>query len=534
MLLAVTFLACKKAEEPVRTQDTPRLPAVVFENPGDPSSSPQSQLFGLSPEAKGLIGEIQPLLTEAYNHHLAGDYAKSLPAFKRYYEKMIELWPRSQELVQYYFEGRPPESGSFEPLPTRRVVELTLEDMRGAVSRPTPTASNAMIAETCGLLRRHFINFAPEPAISEIERRLSVAQRPQRKIGELVEVIRRDAMERSGSAFSSERYEVDNSDLIAAVTSSTDTSWGAYLAFAAGQRHMKVVGSTHGLPDSAQQAVAAFSIVISSFSGAMMPIEDPLSGAPKGKPIEPYARLLLGQIYSNWLDGNTRRSRNDLVAEHLETIVERYDDPAITIAAPGLTPPTVLGCAMAGLLRVYGASDKSVALAEKMLSKYPNMSFLWNGWWRGETYPEALELLAGVEADLSKKSMLLMRIMEEYPTSWTGKNGSDDGGLYAMKAYGELIRLAKTDQDRIASYKKILASKAGKEPKGEAMFALAQAHETAGDEAAAIKLYKTLAPNYLEIRPLNYDYQTPKTRAAHRMWEIEGKIKPGEFLQPEY
>ncbi len=534
LLAVAAFFACKKAQEPATAPQPPRRPAIVFENPGDPFGSPQSQQFGLTPEAKGLLGDIQPILAEAYNAHITGDYAKSLPAFRRYFERMVELWPHSQSLVSYFFEGRPPGSGSFEPLPTRRVVELTLADLKGAATRPGSAVDADTVKAICGLLRRHFINFTSEPIIAEVERRMTVAARPPRDIGELLEAVKQEAADGFRAEFNSEKYEADNTDLLATAARSTDTAWAAYLTFLAGQRHVKVIGSTYGLPDSPQQAIDAFTLVISSYAGATFPMDDPLSRAPKGKPIEPYARILLARIYSNWLEGNTVRAKNEPAAEHLEVILEKFDDTSITTAGPSdhLTP--VMANAMIGLLRIYGTSEKAVALAEKFMTKYPSMPFAWNGWWLGETRPEALQLLASVEKDEKKKSSILMRIIEEYPKSWTGKAGSDDGGTYSEAAYHELLGLAKTDKDKLDFYKKIIASRADKRLKEEAMFPLAESLEAAGDQAGAIKIYKTLAPNYLEIKPLNYDYQTARTKAAHRLWEIEGKIKPGEYVQPEY
>lgn len=369
----------------------------------------------------------------------------------------------------------------------------------------------------------------PTPAVQSAK---PAASGQVRDIAALIEATRQDASEGFRPDFNGDQYAQDSADMLATAAHSTNTAWAAYLTFLAGERHMKVTGSTYGMFNSRESAIEAFTISISSFPGALFPEDDPISGAPKDKPIEPYARLFLARLYSNWVEDDTLSPKNDRASENLEIIVNKFDDPSITLASRGEQPRSVLGSAMIGLFRIYGTSEKAIAIADKFSTKYPNLQFAWNGWWLGETRPEAYQLLASVEKDEKKQSTILMRIIEDYPKAWFGKAGSDDGGTYAMAAYAKLLELAKSDSQKIELYKQIVASKADKELKDEAMYALAENLQKSGDQAGAIKLYKAIVPKYLDIKPLNYDIQDAHTKAAHRMWEIEGKIKPGEYLQP--
>ena len=429
----------------------------IFVNTGNPFGMGQTQGFRISPKALALRPQIQPFLTDAYRAHLNGDYFHALLAFKGYYQKMVDLWPESDELTNSYFEGRAPGRNGFEPLPTQRVADLTLEDIQGALSRPKSNVDPHLIREICGLLRDHFDQFIKGGALVEIETRLKMPRQPvNRSKDDMLAVITREK-DVNQLGFDSAKYEDSTADILTTATRSTDTSWGAYLTFVAGARHIAVLGKIYELADSQQQAVSAFTTVISSYSGSKFPIDDPISGARAGNPIEPYARLLLARVYGNWKEGNTVYGRPSLEAEQLQKILKNFSDPALMMDGPyGNGKVSMLGSAFAGLIRRLGKTPESKAVAEHFADDLPNMQFAWNGWWLGETRPESFQFLAQMEDNKAKKAAYLNRIIEDYPGIWTGKAGSDDGGPYDAQAFYALLQLSSNQNESIEFCKRII------------------------------------------------------------------------------
>ncbi|MBI5209293.1 MAG: hypothetical protein HY927_04885 [Elusimicrobia bacterium] len=413
---------------------------------------------GFPPEALALRSEIQPLVTVAYRAHKDGDYAKSIPAFKSYFDTLIRRWPQSRTIANYPFEGRLAGESLFQPTTTRRMVEHALVDLRGLVLRgPRAGVDPKLSREVCSLIRKHFNEFAAEDKLAWIEQQLSsasirIAPRPANQ-DDLLAIARRD---KGGDVGDRAAYEKTTDDILTAAKQAKDPNWKAFLTFVAAQRHQALILNPElRLPDTRRQAVAAYMAVISSFPGAKFPIDDPVFDAIKGNPIAPYAHFALSRIYQPEQLRLLPQPQLDLIARELEIILRRYDNPKL-VHRDG-TP--VLGNAAANLLRIYGDSEKGQKLAILLVTKYPNMEFTGGAWLHGETRPEAYSLLAKSEKDKAKKIKFLMHVITDYPGIWEQGKVMESGRRYDIAAASDILRLAANDKEKEVLCRRIIDSK---------------------------------------------------------------------------
>ena len=459
---------------------------VIFHNFGVSMFFPPNRKATKIPtDSLSLIPLIQPIVSKAYQAHNRGDFSVSLPAFEEFFEMMIAYWPQSQPLTNYCFMEKA-RSGNvgFTPLSILQIVRMSLEDMRAVLIRNPSKADKRRIRKIYDLIQSHFMDFAQ--SASNANRRLmsnaSVAARKKfleagkkdfndvgRLLAKNVVEIKRTPLELVAQAttdakvgffphFDSDQYERTTDEILSAAEKLKDPDWRAYLYFLAGWRYMSLRGTAYALPGGQEISVKAFQSAI-NIHGAKFPIEDSLVGARKGSPIEPYARLFLSTIYSDWLyDGGVVVKKTNHAAREMETILRRYDDPGLLIHGNITGDYSILGSAMAGLLRIYGKSEKSHKIALIFATQYPNMDFVWNGWWIGQTRPEALRYLADEETHRVKKIHYLLQIIEDYPGAWTGKAGSDDGGPYDTAAEQTLFSLAKSSEEKESFCRRIIHS----------------------------------------------------------------------------
>ncbi len=480
------------------------LAAFGQNNPQDQSQNPPvfhmkysafdiHQMFGLSgqkasripTDSLALAHLIQPIVSKAYQAHVRGDFSASLPAFKEFFETMINHWPQSQPLENYLFMEKSIGTG-FAPLPLVEIVHICLKDMRAVLLHNPSEADKRRIREIYDLIQSHFMDFAQ--AASNANRRLlrtNVSPENRKRFmdagkedfndvgrllskntpeieetpSELVAQATTDVKAGFSPPFDSvnknlDRYERTTDEILSGAKKSKDPDWRAYLYFIAGRHCSKTV---RAIPDGQGISVKAFQSAI-DIPGAKFPIDDPLSGASKGSPIEPYARLFLSRIYDQWLSlGDVTERRTNRAAGEMEAILHRYDDPNLLVHGDIVGNYSILGSAMAGLLRIYGKSEKGRRLALTFATRYPNMDFAWDGWWIGQTRPEALYYLADGESNRAKKIQYLLQIIGDYPGAWNGKAGSDDGGPYDLAAEQYLFSLATSSAQKESFCRRIVS-----------------------------------------------------------------------------
>ena len=485
-------------------------PQAIFKNTGTPNfpgSDGNWQRIQIPPESLALVSEIQPIVTRAYRAHVDGDAKEAIKAYREYFEAMVRLWPKSQPLTIYYFHGPHPGQSSWEPLPTIRMVQYALQDIKGALLQHSIVEQTDAKA-TYALIQEHFADFTGNSVPVKGRGNYSFLTNDFKTVGTLLETPSVEAKTPAAIPellaeaqtqykdgilkFDAEKYENLTERIIAAAQIAS-ADWKTYLYLLAAQRDLRLVGTSDSLISTQQRA--GDSLEKAAVSDSKFPADDFINGARKGAPIEPVARLLLGTLLNNWHDGSGVSSRHEDAAKEFETIIKQYPDPTLEIHQEIGGNYSVLGSAFASLIRIYGKSERSDELATAFVYKYPDMPFAWGGWWVGNTHPEALQYLADRETDGSKKIGYLFRIIEEAPNVWTGKAGSDDGGTYDLAAVRELLSSADSQEEKDTFCNRILnSSKASKAVK-----------QVAKTTLALQKLEEESASRF--IKPATYDYR---------------------------
>jgi tetratricopeptide (TPR) repeat protein len=322
--------------------------------------------------------------------------------------------------------------------------------------------------------------------------------------------------------YDQERHFKTTDGLIAQIPKTKDRSWQAFLTYIAAERSFRNP-TPYQIAGARERAIEYYEKIPKEFSDAVFPIDDPEFGVRKGVQIAPFAHMRLALIYESNIDGVTSRPQHDLAAKEYEAVLEKYHDSAL-MDGEG----SIVGNAAASLIRIYGQSDRGLMLAKRMLTEYPNVKFLWNGWWFGQTHPEALLYLADAESDKAQKIEHLIEVVDKHPDAWTGKAGSDDTSLYSATAMQKLLSLGASDEEIAALCERVRSSKAGKVPKAIAIQRLARTREYAKDAPGAISLYSEIVKTYPSVS-YGYEEEPFSKDASERIIALQKT--PPEFIQ---
>ncbi len=256
-----------------------------------------------------------------------------------------------------------------------------------------------------------------------------------------------------------------------------------------------------------EKAIESYREVTRKYPTAEIPISEYDERFKIGLRIAPLAQLNIGDLYNS---GNWVTPKKKEAIRAYELVINNYPEDV------DYNGRKVAMNAYVSILNVYtdrnNKSDDKVVdtvkakeICDTLINKFPNQGYEVEGYYFGETHPEAYMVLAGFETDKEKAIGIYEKIMSEYPDSWEGKSATCGVSLYAIEALFKIRYLLEDTQLIINYYRKILDSNLDRKIRGTAQFEIAVIYE------ADIKDYDQALVEYQKVLE---DYGDVTTGAA--------------------
>lgn len=280
-------------------------------------------------------------------------------------------------------------------------------------------------------------------------------------------------------------------------------------------------------------STSAFQAVVSSYSSAAFPIDDGLLDAQKGKPMAPVCYLRLGQI-TRWraeeiTPGGLTVDYVRMIQPAFDQAEDYFEKGIASVEDPNQTVDqeySVLGNLQISLLDLFRHHavkhpDKARAVALRIIKDYPNVKFVGAGWGSGETHPEALSYLADNSPPEEARGYL-WDLITKHPKAWSGKPGSDDGGLYVWTRTPQYFATGKSPEEQLALAETLFnAPNVDALPKAMAALHAGRMLKSLGRIPEARKKFELVNSKYSGASDSDAD-TSPSTQAAEELRQLEG------------